>query len=218
MPLITGEPIGLQLAQNDLFIEGAPNIWVQSLGNNATPLNDPDGDGFFWGMSGTTADPAISLGCITDVSLADNLTVNDVQCDTDGVKDTIQRRNYIEFVFQLQTLFPLTTLRDILHTGAITSSGGVEKVGIGDINQQRFLRLYAAVVYDPNTGDYLNFTLHKAKFVDAWTIAMRYGEAWQIQGLRVRAFAETTADNSSATMPAAQKFATIIRADPSLIT
>ena len=218
MPLITGEPVGNILSQNDLYIEGAPNIWVQSLVNNASPLNNPDGDNFFWGMSGTAADPAISLGCITDVSFADNLTINDVQCDTDGVKDTIMRRNYVEFVFQLQTLFPLSTLRDILRTGAITSSGGVEKVGIGDINQQRFLRLYAALVYDPDTGDYLNFTLHKCKFVDAWTIAMRYGEPWQIQGLRVRAFAETTADNSSAVMPAAQKFATIIRADPSLIS
>jgi len=218
MPLITGEPVGQQLAQDTLFLEGAPNIWIQSLVNNATPLNNPDGDGFFWGMSGTTTDPAISLGCITDVSLADNLTINDVQCDTDGVKDTIMRRNYVEFVFQLQTLFPLTTIRDVLRTGAVTSSGGVEKVGLGSINQQRFLRLYAARVYDPDTGDYLNFTLHKCKLVDAWTIDMRYGEAWKITGLRVRGFAETTADNSSSAIPDAQKFATIIRADPSLIS
>lgn len=218
MPLITGEPQGQIDSQSSVYLEGAPNVWIQSLVNNATPLNNPDIDGFYWGMSGTVNSPAIAIGCITDVSLQDNLTLNDVQCDTDGVRDTIMRRNYLDFVFQVQTLFPLSTIRDILRSGAVTSSGGVEKVGIGDINQQRSLRLYAALVYDSDTGDYLNITLHKSKFVDAWTIAMRYGEPWIIQGIRVRAFAETTADNSSAAIPATQKFATIIRADPSLIT
>ncbi len=217
MPLITGEPEGQQLAQNSLSIDGATNLWFQSLVNNAQPLHNPDGDGFYWGMSGTTQDPAIALGCITDVSLADNVEVNDVRCDTDGVRDTIQRRNYVEFVFTLQTLFPLTTIRDVLHLGPITSSGGVEKAGIGDINNQRFVRVYAAMVYDEDSGDFLNFSLHRAKFVNAWTINMRYGESWQITGLRIRAFAETTAENSSSAIPNAQKFGTIIRADASLI-
>jgi len=83
-------------------------------------------------------------------------------------------------------------------------------MGIGVIDQSLHFRLYGAAVYDENTGDYLCFTLHKTKFVDAWTIDFRYGQEWQLSGVKVRGFAR-------AALPSSQQFATFIRADPSAL-
>ena len=209
MALITGTPIGVTTSQDELYLDRAPNIWFQY--EPATnPQNNPDADGFYWGITGSETYPAIELGCMENVQLADNLTMNDVRCDTVGVKDTIMSRNYLEFTLAISTLFPLSTIRDILRGGAVTVSGAVEKMGLGQIDNTRFFRVYAALVYDQDAGDYLSMTFHKCKFVDNWTIPMVYGDNWQIQGIRIRAYAKDT-------LPSTQQFATIIRADPSLI-
>jgi hypothetical protein len=204
MTLVTGSPVGNIDTQDEIYLEGAPYIYFQDY--SANPLNNPDGDGFYWGLSGTAVYPAYNLGCVNDVSLTEDVTVNNIRCDTVGDKDVVQRRNYVEFVFTLQTLFSLLELRHLLGLSTVTASGGLEKVGIGSINNNRHFMVYASKVYDDDTGDYLLFHLHKAKPVDAWTIGMGV-DGWKIAGLKFRAFADET-------KPAASKFGTMIRADP----
>jgi hypothetical protein len=79
-------------------------------------------------------------------------------------------------------------------------------MGIGTINNNRFYMAYCPKVYDPDTGDYVVFHLHRAQFVDAWTINMKGGEAWTTTGLKLRAYADDT-------KPAAQQFGVVVRLD-----
>lgn len=211
MALVTGTPLGSITTQEDLYIDGSPTIYIQDY--SASPLYNPDSDGFYWGMSGTSTYPVYELGCVTDVSLAENLTMNDVLCDNVGVKDTIQQRNYLEFNFTIQSLLPFTVLRNLLSGGSVTQNTAehTEKFGIGQINNNKYWMVYAPKVYDTDVGDYVVIHLHRAKFVDAWTINMPFGSPWQVTGLKLRAFADTN-------KPAAQRFGTFIRADASVIT
>src|SRR3990167_9398805 len=143
MALVTGNPLGTITSQDEIYLEGAPNIWYQD--DRANLLRNPDGDTFYWGLSATVTYPVIALGCVEGVALADNLTMNDVQCDTVGVKDTVVRRNYLELSLTLKTLFPLSTIRHILRGGAVTTTAGAtEKMGLGAINNNIFFRLYMA--------------------------------------------------------------------------
>lgn len=206
--LITGTPVGNVLSQEDLYLEGAPVIIIQDY--NASLLNNPDSDGYYWGLSGTSTYPANIVGCVEDVSLTEGLTMNDVRCDTDGVKDTVQRRDYVEFNMTIKSLFPLSISNTFLNLSPATTGTDKEKVGIGAINNAKSYHVYAPKVYDEETGDLLIFNLHKAKFVDAWTIEMRYGDNWVISGVKLRAYADTT-------KPAAQKFGVIVRHDPSVL-
>ena len=205
MTIVTGSPVGNIDFQNDIYLEGAPYIYFQE-SDNENPLYNPDADGFYWGLSGTTAHPAYNLGCVNDVSLTEDVTMNNIRCDTVGDKDVVQRRNYVEFIFTLQTMFPLVELRHLLGLSAVTASGGFEKVGIGSINNNRHYMVYAPKVYDDDTGDYILVHLHKAKPVDAWTIGMGV-DGWKITGLKFRAFADDL-------KPDAQKFGVFIRSDP----
>jgi hypothetical protein len=72
MALVTGTPLGTITTQEDLYIEGAPNIYFQDY--LASPFNNPDGDGFYWGLSGTATYPVLEVGCPVDVSLTEDLT------------------------------------------------------------------------------------------------------------------------------------------------
>ena len=206
--LATGTPLGNGLSQEDLYIEGSPFIIIQDY--NANLLNNPDADGYYWGLSGTVTYPYKIIGCVQDVSLTEGLTLNDVRCDTVGVKDTVQRRDYVEFNLTILSEFPLSISTDFLNLSPATVITDMEKVGIGSINNTKFYHVYAPKVYDEDNGDLLIFNLHKAKFVDAWTIEFRQGEAWAITGVKLRAFADTT-------KPANQKFGTIIRSDASAL-
>lgn len=47
MALITGTPIGNVVYQENIFLEGAPTIFIQDA--TATELNHPDAQGFYWG-------------------------------------------------------------------------------------------------------------------------------------------------------------------------
>ena len=202
--LVTGSAIGNVDAQDEIYVEGSPYIYIQQ--TEASPLNNPDGDGFYWGLSGTTAYPVFQVGCVQDVSLTEGVTMNAIRCDTIGDKGVIQRRDYLEFNVTILTPFPLTTLRHLLNLSAVTVGTGVEKVGIGQINNNRYYMAYCPKVYDPDTGDYVLFHLHRAQFVDAWTINMKSGEPWSVTGLKLRAFADES-------KPAASLFGTIVRAD-----
>ena len=208
MALVTGTPVGNIDSQDEIYVEGAPYLYIQDY--NATPLNNPDADGYYWGMSGTTDHPVFQIGCVQDVSLTEGITMNQIRCDTIGDKGTIQRRDYIEFEVTILSLFPLTTLRHVLNLSAPTVGTNVEKMGIGQINNNRFYMGYAPKVYDQDTGDYVLFHLHRAQFVDAWTINMKSGEPWTVTGLKLRAYADET-------KPANQLFGTIVRADESAL-
>lgn len=208
MTLITGSVFGLVNTQEDTYFDGAPNIWFQD--SRASGMYNPDANGLYWQLSGTATYPAHELGCVNDVSLTENLTMNDVVCDSVGVKDTIQRRNYLEFQLTIQTLFPLDILVHMIKGGGyVLSAGLLEGMGLGVIDPSKYYHVYAAKVYNESLGYYISFTLHRAKFVDAFSMAFRYGNNWQITGLKLRAFADTT-------KPSAQQFATVVRADSSV--
>jgi len=207
--LATGTPLGTITSQDEIYLEGAPNIYFQDA--TATPLNNPDLNTYYWGLSGTATYPVYQLSCYLDVSLGEDVTVNAVRCDTVGDKSAIQKRNYLELTLTLKTFFPLSVLRHVLNISApATSLTDLEKVGIGKINNNRFYMVYLPKVYDEDTGDYVLIHLHRAQFVDAWSISMRSGENWDVSGIRLRGYADET-------KPANQLFGTIVRADPSAI-
>ena len=208
MSLSTGTPIGNVDSQDEIYIEGSPYLFIQQY--EATPLNNPDGSGYYWGMSGTTAYPVFQIGCVQDVSLTEGVTMNAIRCDTDGDRGTIQRRDYVEFNLTILSQFPLTTLRHMLNLSTPTVSTGLEKMGIGSINNNRFYMAYAPKVYDQDTGDYVLFHLHRAQFVDAWTINMKGGDSWTTTGLKLRAYSDST-------RPDNQKFGVVVRSDASAL-
>jgi hypothetical protein len=208
-PLVTGAPVGNIVAQEEIYLDGAPYLYFQDA--VADPLNNPDGDGFYWNLSGTSSYQVSRIGCIQDVSLTEGLTINQVRCDTIGDKATIQRRDYIEFAFTFTSFLPLSITRHILKLGSAPTVGtGYEKQGIGSVNNNQFYHFYAPKVYDDESGDYLAFHLHRAQFVEAFTINMRSGEPWMVDGLRIRSYADET-------KPAAQKFGVIMRGDASAL-
>lgn len=208
-PLVTGVPVGNIDAQEEIYLDGAPYLYFQDA--TANPLNNPDSDGYYWNLSGTSTYPVYRLGCIQDVSLSEGVTLNQVRCDTIGDKSVIQRRDHIEFSFTFTTLLPLTALRHMLNLGSAPTVGtGYEKAGIGSIQNSQYYMFYAPKVYDDVAGDYVAFHLHRGQFVDAWTINMKYGEPWMVEGIKIRGFADET-------KPAAAKFATIIRGDLSAL-
>ena len=47
MTLTTGAAAGVVNAQDELYIEGAPNVYIASI--NTPYLKGPDSDGFYWG-------------------------------------------------------------------------------------------------------------------------------------------------------------------------
>ena len=206
--LATGSAIGNVVSQEELYFEGAPFIYFQD--QRANPLYNPDANSYYWGISGTSTYPAYLLGCIQDVTLTEGVTMNDVRCDTVGVKDTIQKRNYVEFNLTILSLMPLTVLRHVLNISTPTTGAGFETAGIGQINNSQHYHVYAPKVYDESAAGWLMFYLHKAKFVDAWTLNMKYGDPWTATGLKIRAYAN---DN----YPANQIFGVIRRGDPTLV-
>lgn len=205
--IVTGSAVGNVDSQEELYIEGSPYIYFQD--NRANPLNNPDAQNYYWGLSGTTTYPAYLLGCIQDVSLTQGLTMNDVRCDTVGVKDTIQKRDYVEFNLTILSQLPLTVIRHVMNLSAPSTGAGYETVGIGQINNSVHYMVYAPKVYDDDAAGWLMFHLHRAKFVDAWTMNMVYGGSWTLTGIKLRAFADDT-------KPAGQTFGVIKRFDPDL--
>ena len=213
MALITGSAFGANAAgtasgayfsQEDLYLEGAPYIFFQDY--SAGSMYDSP----YWQLSGTPTYPVWELGCITDVALTEDLTMNDVMCDTVGVKSTIQQRNYLEFTFTLQSFFPLTELTKILNGGTATEASPIEWFAFEAIDNTNYWAVWCPKVYDTSVGDYIGFQLHKAQFVDAFSIDMTFGQPWKATGLKLRAFMDTSKTPN--------QFATVIRADASVIT
>ena len=209
MALITGTPLGTINQQDDIYFDTAPTIFFQER-DGTSPLNNPDGDGFYWGLTGSTAKPVYELGCIENVTWGSDIALTDVRCDTVGNKVTIQKVNHLDLTFDLKTLLPLTTLRWILRGGAVTTNAGAtEKMGIGQPNNQKYFRVYFPLVYDEDAGDYVSVSGQRCQFVDSWQITYAFGEP-ATMGVTLRMFADDS-------LPREQLFATIIRADPSAV-
>ena len=208
MALTTGTPLGTITTNEELYLEGAPYIYYQDF--LADPFYNPDSDGFYWQLSGTASYPVFELGCVSAVTLSENLTVNDVLCDNIGVKATIQQRNYLEFSFTFQQPFPLDNLAPVLKGSAVTETSPTEKFGFGSIDQNQYYMVYCPKVYDTTAGDYVWFHLNKSSFVDAFTINMPLGTPWQVTGIKLRAFADTD-------KPASMQYGMMGRSDLSVI-
>lgn len=209
MALVTGTPLATIQAQDDIYIDRAPSLWFQD--SRADPLNNPDGDNFYWGITGSATYDVYEIDCYDTVQLVDGRESNPVRCDTIGDKGTIQKRNAVDLTFNLKTFFPFETLTHIMNAGgAVTvTPGATEKFGIGQIDNNQFWRVYGALVYDENAGDYFCFTGHRCQFVDGWTIAFNWGSPSTI-AIVVRCFADDD-------KPSGQEFMTLVRADPSAI-
>lgn len=198
------QPTGQLTNQLDGYIEGAPQAYF-----GGVPKYSPDSDNFYWGITPTLANPVFRLGCYMDFKLADNIQMSEVRCDTVGVTATIQKRSFLEVSFTLESLLPLSFLQPILARGGTVvanPSEHTEKMGIGDINNNRYYMLYFAKVYDPDNGDYVSFTGHRCQFVDAQELAMPYGQTWTLS-VKIRMHADRTKPNN-------QWFATVIRYSP----
>ena len=208
MALVTGTPPGILTSMEDIYLEGAPTIFIQDY--NADLWYNPDASGFYWGLTGTSTYNVFEVGCISDSSFTEGLTSNDVLCDNIGVKDTVQQRNFVELSFSIKSLLPFSILRYLLNFGAVTEASPIEYLPMGAINNSLYFHAWCPKVYNEDVGDYVAIMLHKVKFVDAWTINMPFGDQWTAAGLKMRAFADST-------VPAAQKFGVMLRSDASVI-
>lgn len=212
MSLITGTPVGNLISSQQLYLDTPPTFYFQhntdASGNAVGLLNDPDGDSFYWGLSGTTNNPVYEGGCYEGFQIADGREVNMIRCDTEGDRGSIQKRTSLQITFTLKEFFKFTKLRHMLNWGAVTTNAGAnEKVGIGQIDNSLYYYLYFPSIYDATTGDHVTFTAHRAQFTAAWTISFTYGQPATV-GIQATCFADTN-------KPTDQQFATVIRADPS---
>lgn len=207
--LSTGNPLGNVIDQESNYLEGSPYIYFQDY--NANPLNNPDANGFYWGLSGTPTYPVYLIGCVQGVKLTEKVTMNDVRCDTVGVKDTIQKRDYVEFELTVLSQLPISILRHMMNLGsAPTVSNHMEMQGVGTIpNNQRYM-VYAPKIYDTVNGYWLFFHLNRAKFVDAWTLDMKYGASWELTKITLRSYIDES-------KPSSQYFGTLFRIDSSQV-
>jgi hypothetical protein len=215
MSLITGTPQGLVVTPPELYLDQPPTFWIQerytTAGATVGLLNRPDANNFYWGLSGTTANPVYEVGCYENFVVADVRTINMVRCDTTGVRAAIQKRDQLNITFTLKAPFPLATLSKLLNLGPVTTTpGATEKVGVGIIDNARYFYAYFVSIYDQVTGDHVNATFHRVQFTSAWQWAFVYGQPATFT-IQASAFADTD-------KPSDQYFATIIRADPSSIT
>lgn len=200
------EPTGTINVGEDVFVEGGPDLWF-----GGVKKHSPDANGFFWGITGTAGTPVFKVGCYENFQLADNLTINDVQCDNVGIKGETVRRNFLEATFDLQVLFPLTQLDLMLRLGSslLDATADTEYASIGEVVQDVFHNVFFSRIYDAATGDWVSVTGHRCSFRWNAPLQTRYGEKWMV-GVAIKFFADEN-------LPAAQRFATMVRWDPSAL-
>jgi len=208
MSLTTGSASGLITQQEDIYLDGAPTLFFQRY--EAGPWYNPDANGFYWQLSGTVAYPVYEVGCLTDVSVADDITSNNVLCDNIGVKSTIEQRNYVEVPFTLQSFFPFSVFTHIIRGGAVTETAPMEQFGMGQINNNIYWQAYLPKVYDISVGDYVAIYLARCQFVGNFDISMSFGTPWSMP-ITLRGFADSS-------KPATQAFGSWHRSDASVIT
>jgi len=209
MSLITGTAVGNVISSEEIYLEGSPQIYIADA--RGAYMKNPDSDGFYWMLSGTSTYPVYSIGCYDNVSFGDNLDINSVRCDVVGDKDVILRRNHMELKFTLKSFLPFTELSVLMNGGTVTTNASehTQKFGFGDINNNVYYRVYLPKVYDDVAGDYVAITGHRCKIVSQGEIAFTYGNSWTLP-ITVWLMADES-------LPASQKFATVIRADRSVL-
>lgn len=207
MSIVTGTVMGVNNPQTELYIEGAPNIYIADY---LAPYGfGPDTDGFYWQISGTAQYPVYQLGCYENVAFGDKLTINMVRCDTVGDKDEIVKRDYMELKCTLKSFFPLKNIAPFFGTPftSVTTnpSSHQEKFGFGLYDNSHYYKVYLPKVYDDTFGEYVSITGHRCKLSTTGDINMVFGNAWTVP-ISIRLLAYET-------LPTAQLFATIIRSD-----
>ena len=207
MTLVTGTPFGNILSQEEIYLEGAPYLYLQDA--RALPYYHPDANGYYWNMSGSSTYPIYSLGCIQNVKMTEDVTLNQIRCDTDGDRASIQRRNYIDMEFELSSLLPLSVTKILMNFFDSTTIAGAEYVGMGKINNNIYWMLYAPKVYDDTAADWIMAHFHRVQIVGNFTWDMNLN-GHKLTGIKARAFFDTT-------KPAAQGFGVLRRADPSAL-
>lgn len=202
-------PIGPSIASEDVYVQSGPDIWFQDA--TATEENSPDSDGFYWGLSGTAAYPVFPLGCYDDLTMNDARTSNDIMCAAIGRVAIAQQRDAFEIALTFKQPLPFEKLRHLIGGGAVTHNVAEEtsKFGLGPLPINQFYHLHFDRVYDEDAGDYIAITFHKVQFTDASPLTMAYGKEWT-WGIKAVALADTT-------KPKAQRFATVLRWDPSVL-
>lgn len=215
MALTTGSPYGLVVTPSELYLDNPPPFFFQKKYTTAGALvglfNNPDADGFYWQLSGTTANPVYEAGCYESFVFTDVRTVNAIRCDTTGDRGDIQKRDRLNVTFTLKSPFPLAKLAPMLNLGPVTTSGGfLEKAGIGLIDNSVYYYAYWPSVYDPNAGDYVSVTGHRVQFTSAWAWTYAYATPATFT-IQATLFADESRPND-------QLFATVIRSDASDIT
>jgi hypothetical protein len=207
MTIVTGSPLGNILTQEEKYLEGSPYLYIQDY--RATPLNHPDANGYYWNLSGTTAYPVYSLGCIQDVKMTEDVTLNMIRCDTVGDKAAIQRRNFLTVEFQLNSILPLTVTKVLMNMFDSTAVTGKEFVGMSKINNNVYYMLYAPKVYDDVAGYWIMAHFHRCQITGNFTWDMALS-GHKLTGIKVTALIDET-------KPANQLFGTLARFDASAL-
>lgn len=204
------DPIGPEIAYEDLYLEGGPDIYFQD--HEANLRFNPDGDTMYYGLSGTATYPVYNVGCYEDMSIAENRDETAVTCANIGEVARMQRRSSLEITLTLKSLLPLEVLNHLISGGGSVVQNATEeseKMGIGELPQNQYWHVYMARVYDTSVGDWISWTYHKVQFGAATPIATPYAAPWTI-GLRMLVLAD-------ASMPREQRFGTWVRWDPSAL-
>jgi hypothetical protein len=202
----SGTPLGHTHSQEEIYLEGAPYLYLQDYA--ADSYFHPDLAGYYWNMSGSTAYPIYALGCIQNVKMTEDVTLNMIRCDTDGDRAAIQRRNYIDMEFELVSLLPLAITKILMNFFDSTVVAGGEYVGMGKINNNKYWMLYAPKIYDDVTGYWIMAHFHRCQVVGNFTWDMNIN-GHKLTGIKVRAFWDTT-------KPAAAGFGTLFRSDATI--
>jgi hypothetical protein len=205
----TAVPTGGITVGEDIYPEGGPRVFFQSY-EDCPEANEPDSDGFYWGLSGTTACPVYEVTCYEAISLVDTVTRNPVTCDALGTVDEIQRRDSMELQFTIKSLFPFSQLVSMLRGSGYTlnATEEAEKFGVGEVPNELF-HVFFSRIYDSEAGDYYSFTGHRARFVEASPLNMPYADVHNI-AVVMKLFADRT-------KPPGQYFGTFVRYDPSVL-
>jgi hypothetical protein len=206
----THNPLGTITSQESVYVDSAPDLWIQDA--RGSYRYGPDSDGLYWGLSGTATYPVYKIGCFSDMVFGDNVTMNEVLCDASGVQGVVQNRNMFHLNFTLKTLFPLSVLQFLIRTGTVVAnaSDDAEKMPLGETQRKNtYWHVFFSKVYDSETGAFVSVTLHRCQFVGEWEMGMAFGEPWSMP-IQINAFADPA-------KPVVQKFGVMVRVDPTTL-
>jgi hypothetical protein len=189
MTIVTGSPLGNILTQQETYLVGAPYLYLQDYRGGT--LNHPDTNGYYWNLSGSSTYPVYQLGCIQDVKLTEDVTLNMVRCDTVGDKAALQRRNFLTVEFSLISLLPLSVTAVLMNMFNSTTVSGKEFVGISKINNNVFYQLYAPNVYDDVAGSWIMMHLARCQITGNFTWDMALN-GHKLTGIKVAALIDET--------------------------